>query len=142
MIVKDLLEKKSKELFFLDADETVAAAITLMTERKISAVLVTKRDAPVGIFTERDVLRCYMREGAAFSALPLERAMTANLIVVEPDEDLCTVMTIMVEKGVRHMPVSEQGRIVGMLSIRDVVKTQVETLRAEIHHLKDYVSGV
>jgi CBS domain-containing protein len=142
MIVKELLESKGHEVVSLEADRTVEAAIRVMTERKISAVLVTRNSAPVGIFTERDVVRSYVREGERFHAVPLERIMTADVIVAEPDEDLCNVMSVMIEKGIRHVPVSEKGKIVGMLSIRDVVKTQVGKLKTEIHHLKDYLSGI
>jgi len=142
MNVKELLESKGHEVISLEADHTVEAAVKVMTGRKISAVLVTKNSKPVGIFTERDVLRSYAQEGPKFNTVPLERVMTADVIVAEPDEDLCNVMSVMIEKGIRHMPVSEKGRIVGMLSIRDVVKTQVGNMKTEIHHLKDYLSGI
>lgn len=142
MTVKELLDAKGREMISLDADKTVEAAISTMTARNVSAVLVTRKSAPVGIFTERDVLKAYTRGGAKFHAMPLEQAMTTDLIVAELDEDLCSVMTVMIEKGIRHMPVSEHGKLVGMLSIRDVVRTQIGTIRAEIHHLKDYVSGI
>lgn len=142
MTVKDLLDTKGREIISLEADSTVEAAIRMMTAQNVSAVLVTRKSLPEGIFTERDVVRAYTRWGLQFTAVPLEQAMTADLVVADPDEDLCTVMSVMIEKGIRHMPVSEQGRVVGMLSIRDVVKTQVGTIRAEIHHLKDYLSGI
>lgn len=142
MNVRELLQTKGHEVISIDADHTVEAAIKVMTDRKISAVLVTKHTKPVGIFTERDVLRSYVQEGDRFHAAPLERVMTADVIVAEPDEDLCNVMSIMIEKGIRHVPVAEKGKIVGLLSIRDVVKTQVGKLKTEIHHLKDYLSGI
>lgn len=142
MTVKDLLDSKGREIISLEADSTVEAAIRMMTAQNVSAVLVTKKSRPEGIFTERDVVRAYTKWGLQFTAVALEQAMTADLVVADPDEDLCTVMSVMIEKGIRHMPVSEQGRVVGMLSIRDVVKTQVGTIRAEIHHLKDYLSGI
>ncbi len=142
MTVKDLLDAKGREIIALEADNAVEAAIRIMTERNVSAVLVTRKSLPVGIFTERDVLRAYTKWGMKFNTAPLEQAMTADLVVAEPDEDLCSVMSVMIEKSIRHMPVAEQGRVVGMLSIRDVVKTQVGTIQAEIHHLKDYLSGI
>jgi CBS domain-containing protein len=142
MNVKELLDSKGHEVISLEADLSVEDAIKVMAGRKISAVLVTKNSKPAGIFTERDVLRSYVQEGMKFNGVPLEQVMTADIIVAEPDEDLCNVMSVMIEKGIRHMPVSEKGRIVGMLSIRDVVKTQVGTMKTEIHHLKDYLSGI
>jgi len=142
MIVKELLESKGKEIISIEGDSTVQAAIRIMTSRNVSAVIITRNALPVGIFTERDVLRSYIKGGPQFDAMPLEQAMTADLIVAEPNEDLCQVMTVMIEKGIRHMPVADQGRVIGMLSIRDVVKTQVGSIQSEIHHLKDYVSGM
>lgn len=142
MNVKELLDAKGHEVISLEGDLTVEDAIKVLAGRKISAVLVTKNSKPAGIFTERDVLRSYLQAGTNFSGVPLEQVMTADIIVAEPDEDLCNVMSVMIEKGIRHMPVSEKGRIVGMLSIRDVVRTQVGKLKTEIHHLKDYLSGI
>lgn len=142
MTVKDLLDAKGREIISLEADNVVEAAIKIMTSRNVSAVLVTRKSLPTGIFTERDVLRAYIKWGMQFNTAPLEQAMTGDLVVAEPDEDLCAVMSVMIEKGIRHMPVAARGSIVGMLSIRDVVKTQVGTIQAEIHHLKDYLSGI
>lgn len=142
MIVRELLESKGKEIISIEGDNTVQAAIKIMTGRNVSAVIITRSGKPVGIFTERDVLRSYNKGGSQFDSLSLDQVMTSDLIVAEPNEDLCQVMTVMIEKGIRHMPVAEQGRVIGMLSIRDVVKTQVGSIQSEIHHLKDYVSGM
>ncbi|HTF99392.1 MAG TPA: CBS domain-containing protein [Nitrospirota bacterium] len=142
MIVKELLDSKGKEIISIEGDNTVEAAIKIMTHRNVSAVIITRNGKPAGIFTERDVLRSYNKGGSQFDSLPLDQVMTADLIVAEPNEDLCQVMTVMIDKGIRHMPVAEQGRVIGMLSIRDVVKTQVGSIQSEIHHLKDYVSGM
>ena len=143
MTVRELLDLKGREVFSIEGHKTVEDAIRLMDGRKISAMLVTEHGRPVGIFTERDVLRCYLsKEGAPFKKVILKDIMTSDLIVAEPDEELCTVMTVMIEGGIRHLPVVEAGKIAGMLSIRDIVKTQVGNLRAELHHLKDYISGM
>ncbi len=142
MNVKALLESKGKDVFSMESDSTVEAAIEMMAGKKISAILVTEKKKPVGIFTERDVLRSYLtKKGVSFHDILLKDVMTTNLIIAEPDEDLCNVMSVMIEKGIRHMPVSDKGGIIGMLSIRDVLKAQVGKLRSEIHYLKDYISG-
>lgn len=142
MTAKELLETKGKEVISMESNSTVEAAIEMMAGKKISAVLVTENKKPVGIFTERDVLRSYLtKKGISFNGIYLREVMTANLIIAEPDEDLCNVMSVMIEKGIRHMPVSDKGNIIGMLSIRDVLKTQVGSMRSEIHYLKDYISG-
>ncbi len=142
MRVKALLEAKGKEVYSMESDNTVEQAIEMMASKKISAVLVTEDKKPVGIFTERDVLRSYLaKRGASFHDIPLKDVMTTNVIIAEPNEELCNVMSVMIEKGIRHMPVSEKGVIIGMLSIRDVLKTQIGNLKAEIHYLKDYIAG-
>jgi IMP dehydrogenase len=142
MRAKGLLESKGKEVYSMESHRTVEEAIEMMDSKKISAIVVTQNKKPVGIFTERDVLRSYLtKKGISFHDIPLKDVMTTNVIIAEPNEELCNVMSVMIEKGIRHMPVSEKGEIIGMLSIRDVLKTQIGSLKAEIHYLKDYISG-
>ncbi len=143
MTVKELLDAKGSEIISVESDNTGESAIRTMIGRRISAVIVTEGGRPVGIFTERDVLRCWAASGGSpFGEIRLGDAMTADLIVAELNEDLCAVMSIMMERFIRHMPVAEKGRLLGMLSMRDVLKTQVGNLHTEIHYLKDYVSGI
>jgi CBS domain-containing protein len=141
MTVKELLETKGKDVVSIDASNTVEDAIRSMNSRKISALMVIEDGKPVGIFTERDVVRCYVDNGNPFHGVRLKDAMTKDLIVADPDEDLCNIMSVMVQKNIRHLPVMDQGRIIGMLSIRDIVQTQIGNLRSEIHYLKDYIVG-
>jgi IMP dehydrogenase len=143
MTVRELLESKGKDVVSIEAGGTVEDAIRSMNSRRISALVVTEDGKPVGIFTERDVVRCYVNtNGSPFSTVPLKDAMTGDLIVAEPEEELCNIMSVMVQKNIRHLPVSDKGKVIGMLSIRDVIQTQIGSLRAEIHHLKDYITGV
>lgn len=142
MNVKELLSKKGRDVVSMEADNTVEDAIRSMNGRRISAILVTENGKPVGIFTERDVVRAYIAtEGKAFNSIALKEVMTTNLIVADMRDEVGNVMSVMVEKNIRHLPVSDGGKIAGMLSIRDVIQTQVEKLSTEIHYLKDYISG-
>lgn len=139
--VKEILGEKSLNIVSIGHDKTVADAVSRMVEEEIGALVVTEGDNPVGLFTERDVLKCWTRKGERhFKDIKLSEVMTKNLIVAEADDDLCYVTTIMIKNRIRHMPVVEKGRIMSMLSIRDVVKAQVSDLRAENHYLKDYIS--
>jgi CBS domain-containing protein len=141
MDVRSLLKSKGKEVVSLDCMKTVEDAIKQMYKHKISAVIVTSRDKTAGIFTERDVVRCYnASKGKRFSSIKLKEAMTTNVIVAEEKDDLSDIMAIMVEKNIRHLPVVEKGEIVGILSIRDIIQTQVKKLTGEIHYLKDYIT--
>lgn len=142
MKVKGLLETKGKDVVSVDAHYMVEDAIRSMNARKISALMVNDSGKTVGIITERDVLRCYIdNEGKNFKEIPIRDAMTKDLMVAEMEDDLSDVMAIMVEKNIRHLPVIEDGQVIGMLSIRDIVQSHVGKLTAEIHYLKDYITG-
>jgi IMP dehydrogenase len=140
MKVKGLLETKGTEVFSLDARKSVEDAIRLMHSRNISAVVVNEKKKPVGIFTERDVVRCYIgADGKLFSKISLHKAMTKHLIVAELEDELSSIMSVMVEKNIRHLPVVHGGKVIGMLSVRDIIQSRVEKLTSEIHYLKDYI---
>ncbi len=142
MKVKNLLETKGKDVVSIDVKSTVEDAIRSMHSRKISALMVTEDGKTVGIFTERDVVRCYIASGGkGFKEAVLRDAMTTDLIVAEEEDDISDVMSIMVEKNIRHLPVIDSGKVIGMLSVRDVIQTQVGKLTSEIHYLKDYITG-
>jgi CBS domain-containing protein len=142
MKVKDLLEAKGREVVSMEASSSVEDAIKLMDTKKISALIVTDHGRSVGIFTERDVVKCYLTaKGRSFRSIMLRDAMTTNLIVAQTDDDLNDIMAVMVEKNIRHLPVVDCAVVIGMLSIRDIVQTQVGKLTSEIHYLKDYITG-
>lgn len=142
MTVKELLKAKGKDIITIEGESSVEDAIRSMYARKISAILVIENGRPIGIFTERDVVRCYISTGGKpFNEVLIKDAMTADLIVAEPDDELDNIMSVMVQKNIRHLPVVDKGRIVGMLSIRDVIQTQIGRLQSEIHYLKDYITG-
>jgi len=140
--VKNLLDSKGKDVVSIDVSSSVEDAIRQMNSRKISAILVTEGEKTVGLFTERDVVRCYMAtNGKSFKEVIMKDAMTANLIVAEQNDDVSEIMSVMIEKNIRHLPVVEKDKVIGMLSIRDIVQTQVHKLTSEIHYLKDYISS-
>ncbi len=142
MKVRELLETKGKDIVSIDAENTVEDAIRSMHARKISALMVTNGGKTVGIFTERDVVRSYISgSGKSFKDMKVSSHMITDLIVAVPDDELSDISTIMVEKNIRHLPVLENNRVVGMLSIRDIIQTQVSKLHSEIHYLKDYIAG-
>lgn len=141
MIVKEVLAPVNANIISIDKDKSVADAINQMVEHEVGALIVLEGEKPVGMFTERDVLKSWTRKGdILFKDIKIAEVMTTNLIIVENDDDLCYVTTIMIKNRIRHLPVVEKSKIVAMLSIRDVVKAQVSDLRAENHYLKDYIS--
>jgi CBS domain-containing protein len=142
MKVRALLDSKGKNIVSIDADGSVEDAIRSMHGRKISAIMVTEHGKTVGIFTERDVVRCYISSGGrSFKEIKVKDAMVSNLIVAVPDDDVHDIANVMIEKNIRHLPVIDNHKVIGMLSIRDIIQTQVKKLTSEIHYLKDYITG-
>jgi CBS domain-containing protein len=138
--VKDILKDKGLEVIAIDSGATVDTAISKMIERNIGAILVMEDSSCVGLFTERDVLRCWTDHGTA-DKVAVRDVMSKDLLVIEPGDDLDYAMTIMTNKRIRHLPVVDKGRLVGLVSMRDVVKYHIGTLEAEVHYLKDYIRG-
>ena len=141
MKVRDLLDSKGKDIVSIDVNSSVDDAIRSMNARKISAIMVTEQGKTVGIFTERDVVRSYILGRKSFKDAKVRDAMVTNLIVAVPDDELADISSIMVEKNIRHLPVLDNGRVIGMLSIRDIIQTQVKKLTADLHYLRDYIAG-
>lgn len=141
MKVKNLVQTKSKAVVSIDADKSVEDAIRLMHKKKISAVMVVENKETVGIFTERDLVRCFVskRQNTWIREIPVRDAMTTKLITAEQEDDICDVMTIMVDRNIRHLPVVEKGRVIAMLSIRDIIQSQIGKFTTEIDSLKDYI---
>ncbi len=122
MKVKNLLEQKENEIISLGIDNSVEDAIRLMHSKKISALIIMHDGKPSGIFTERDVVRAYIaKDGKKFRDMKLQDVMTRNMIVAQHEDQVGDVLATMLQKSIRHMPVAQNGQIVGMLSIRDVV---------------------
>ena len=143
MKVKTLLELKGQDVVSIDGDSSVEDAIRSMYAKKISAIMVTKSGKTVGIFTERDMVKSYIASGAkSFKDIKVSDYMVSNLIIAVPDDELNNIAAIMVEKNIRHLPVFDNNRVVGMLSIRDIIQAQVSKLTSEIHYLKDYITNI
>lgn len=139
MTIKDIIKSKGFEVIAVDAETTVDEAIRKMIDRNIGALLVMEDGKTSGMFTERDVLKCWTAKGT-FQNVTVKEVMTRDLLVAEADDDVCYASSIMIQKRVRHLPVVEKGKVVSVLSIRDVVKAQVTNLQTEVHYLKDYIS--
>ncbi|MEK6651378.1 MAG: CBS domain-containing protein [Nitrospirota bacterium] len=141
MKIRDLIRDKGLEFIAVDSNATVDIAINKMVDRNIGAILVMEDGKLAGLFTERDVLRCWATKGENFCRIPIKDVMTKDLVIAEPDDEVNYAMTIMINKRIRHLPVIEKGKIISVVSIRDMVKAQVSNLQAEVHYLKDYITG-
>jgi CBS domain-containing protein len=121
---------------------TVGQVVALLTERKIGAVPVVEDDAVVGIVSERDIVTCLAHEGAAILDHPVEKIMTAPVITVERDTTVLAALSLMTSRRIRHLPVLEAGRLIGVVSIGDLVKYRLDKIEAEAEALRSYIQSV
>jgi CBS domain-containing protein len=142
MLVSQILKTKGDLVFTCSPHETVAEACRLLLERRVGAmVVVDVRDAVVGIVSERDVVRVLAEEGASALSRPVESCMTQDVIFAEPGEVVDQLLTRMTDRRIRHLPVLSGGRLVGIVSIGDLVKTKIAEVEAESGALKAYIAG-
>lgn len=143
MRVQDVMKQKRRLVHTIPVERTAEDAIVQMTEHGTSALIVMDGETPVGIFTERDVLRCHVAwRGRLFREMPLREAMTNKLIVAQPDDLVSSAMAMMIKADIRHLPVVEDRKISGMLAISDLVKHHVGELTAELHYLQEYITDL
>lgn len=136
--IRQILSSKP-EVFSVDPDATVLDALRLMEERNIGALLVMKGGRLVGIFSERDYARRMVLHGRGSKDTAVREVMTSDVFVISPDVTSGECMVHMTDRHVRHLPVVEDGKVVGVISIGDVVRAVIEDLRFTIHQLESYI---
>ncbi len=139
--IKQVLDNKGHEVLTVRPDDTVLRALELMASKNVGAVIVTENDAPVGIFTERDYARNVILKGRSSSNTPVRDIMSADVIFVQPEQTVDQCMAIMSDKRFRHMPVMQEGKLVGIVSIGDLVKTIIDEQAFTIQQLQGYIGG-
>ena len=139
--VRQLLETKSPEVFSVAPDAPVIDAIRLMAERRIGALLVMEGPRLAGILSERDYARKVVLQGRSSKATPVRDIMTAEVISVSPADSAEHCMQVVTDGRIRHLPVVEDGRLVGIVSIGDLVKWKIDEVEAEAHGLKAYIAA-
>ena len=139
MTLREIIKGKGYEVIAVDGSLTVAEAVRKMVDRNIGSLLVMTEGGTSGMFTERDVLKCWA--AGKLGEFPISDVMTKDLIVVQASDSLEDAMTVMIQRGIRHLPVMDAGKIVSVLSMRDVVKAQVGQLQAEVHYLKEFLTA-
>jgi CBS domain-containing protein len=139
--VRDMLRTKGIEIFSVTPDTSVYDALKLMADKNIGAVLVMEAGALVGILSERDYARKVSLVGRTTADTPARDIMTDRVICVRPEETAEEVMALMTEKKVRHLPVLEDDRLTGVISIGDVVKATIAEKEFIIEQLEHYIKG-
>jgi len=140
-IVRDLLQTKSDQVWTISPQATVYAALELMAAKNIGAIVVTENDRVVGIFSERDYARKVILLGRASKTTPVSELMTRDVLYVSRNDTIENCMALMTNKHLRHLPVIEAGKLVGLVSIGDVVKAVISDHEFTIRELEHYITG-
>jgi CBS domain-containing protein len=137
--VRQLLQAKGREVHSVAPDARVFDALKLMAERNVGALVVLEGTRLAGIFSERDYARKVILLGKSSHDIPVREIMTAKVITVNPGQSVEECMALMTEKRIRHLPVTEGERLVGMLSIGDLVKEVIAEQEQTIKQLESYI---
>ncbi len=139
--VSQLLDTKGRQIFSVAPESMVYDALLLMAEHHIGALLVMRRDELVGIFSERDYAREVIIKGRTSATTAVQDIMSTKLITVSPDSTVEECMNLMSGKRIRHLPVLEHGKVIGLLSIGDLVQATIEYQQFLIKQLESYIQG-
>jgi CBS domain-containing protein len=139
--VRQILFSKGADVWGVAPETLVIDALRLMAEKNVGAVLVLRGEALVGIFSERDYARKVILRAKSSTDTPVGDVMTSRVVYVRPDQTTEECMALMTNKHVRHLPVIEEGRVWGVISIGDVVKAIVADQRFTIQQLENYITG-
>jgi CBS domain-containing protein len=139
--VSEILGDKGHDVLEIEADAPVLEAVKRMVEANIGSLLVTKDGDIAGIVTERDYLRRVAKDGPTGDEVTVGEIMSSPLIVVNPETPIDECMALMTDRRIRHVPVVEDGDVVGIVSIGDVVKFKSKQQSFEIRYLTDYITS-
>ncbi|WP_290890447.1 CBS domain-containing protein [Arenimonas sp.] len=139
--VNQILENKGSAVIAVPREAPVLEVIRLMAENHIGSVLVMQGDELVGIATERDYARKVILQGRSSADTPVGSIMSSPVVSVLPTDTAQTCMQIMTARKIRHLPVLDEGRVVGMVSIGDLVKAVIEDQQQEIAQLQQYIAS-
>jgi CBS domain-containing protein len=139
MTVRAILDSKGRQIQSVDPDAKLSDAIKILSQRKIGAVLVMSKGRIEGILSERDIVRVLGEYGAVALDEPVKAVMTRKVISCRPADTVSSIMEMMTLGKFRHLPVVEEGRVVGLISIGDIVKWRVWEYENEQDALRDYI---
>jgi CBS domain-containing protein len=141
MLVSQILRTKGDSVFTVKPSDTVGAVAELLHSRRVGALVVMDAERVAGIVSERDVVRAVATGGAPALSQPVSNFMTANVLFAEPGETVDNSLTRMTDRRIRHLPVCQQERLVGIVSIGDLVKWKISEVEAEADGLKAYIAA-
>jgi CBS domain-containing protein len=142
MMIKNILKSKGDAVITIGVFESVSDAMDTMAEHNIAALVVTDGFKVIGVVSERDVLRAISEKGVSILNAPVGHVVTDRLVTIAPEETTRRVMQVMTHSRIRHLPVLENGRLAGIVSIGDIVKYRLEELELESGVLRDLAVAV
>lgn len=141
MTIATILKNKGDEVVQVSSSETMRNVVALLAERRIGAVPVVDGDQVVGVFSERDVVQQIARHGAAILDAPVSQVMTSPAHTVEPGMSVLAALSLVTQRRHRHLPVLQAGRMVGFVSIGDLVKYRIDKIESEASALREYIQS-
>ena len=141
MLLREILQAKGDKIYSIAPRATLADVVQKLVEHNCGSLVVCDGGKMVGIITERDILRACAALDEPLETIPVEARMTTDVVIGGPDNTVNDTMGVMTEKRIRHLPVIDQGQLVGLVSIGDIVKAQHAELSVENHYLKNYIQS-
>ncbi|MCC2981690.1 MULTISPECIES: CBS domain-containing protein [unclassified Sphingomonas] len=142
MTIAAILRGKGHETIVVAPDDTVRQAVALLAERRIGAVPVVNGEEVLGVFSERDLIYCLKAGDTEVLNRPVREVMTAPAVTVSPEDPVMGALSLMTRRRIRHLPVVENGRMIGLVSIGDLVKYRIERVEADAAAMRDYIQQV
>ncbi|MCC6960087.1 MAG: CBS domain-containing protein [Dehalococcoidia bacterium] len=139
--VSSVLAEKGRQVYTIGKGVTVSQAVREMNEKGIGALVVTESGHPIGMFTERDVLRRVVDADKDPAMTRVSSVMTRNIVAIAPTDRVEEVMALMTERRMRHLPVVEGGQLIGMISIGDLMRWITLHQEDQIRHMTEYITG-
>jgi CBS domain-containing protein len=139
--VKELLREKGNQVWTIAPRATVYEALELMAEKNIGSLVVVERGDVAGVFTERDYARKVILKGRSSKTTNVAELMTTDVLYVSPEDTIENCMALMTDKRLRHLPVMENGKLAGVVSIGDIVKVIISEREFTIRELERYITG-
>jgi CBS domain-containing protein len=140
MTVAHIIGEKGRDVVTVPPEVSLAEVAAILSEKRIGAVVVVEKDALRGILSERDIVRAVAKHGAEALRKLAAECMTARVVTCRPEDTINDVMHIMTSGRFRHLPVIENGRLAGLVSIGDVVKRRIEDVEREAEQIREYIA--
>lgn len=139
--VKDILKVKGRDVWVIEPDASIYDALKLMADKKVGALVVMEGTRVTGIISERDYARKVILMGGSSKSMRIKEIMTTRVVYTQSEQTIEECMALMTEKHIRHLPVIDEGRLVGVVSIGDLVKSIIDEQKFVIEQLERYIGG-